>query len=117
MLVAVPESTILTVAQHYILHVNSNTANEQCLLNCQTKEKNIPLYGKIQALDGTFCSYENKHTMCYAGTCIPLGCDGKFGSQLTEDECGVCQGDNSNCTQRKTYYTDKLDKGKRSVGC
>jgi hypothetical protein len=27
----------------------------------------------------------------------PLGCDGKLGSSMKEDKCGVCDGDQSTC--------------------
>lgn len=40
-----------------------------------------------------------------------MGCDGRLGSLLTEDLCGVCEGDNSNCTLRQDYYNEKLDRG------
>ncbi|XP_067936394.1 A disintegrin and metalloproteinase with thrombospondin motifs 3-like [Watersipora subatra] len=82
-----------------------------CLLNCKTEEQNIPLYGEIEAMDGTFCSYNDRNAMCYAGKCIPVGCDGKINSGAREDMCGQCKGDNSQCTLRQDYYNEKLERG------
>jgi len=49
--------------------------------------------------------------MCYAGKCIPVGCDGKINSGAREDTCGVCKGDNSQCTLRQDYFNNKLNRG------
>ncbi|KAM6224390.1 A disintegrin and metalloproteinase with thrombospondin motifs 16 [Rhynchocyon petersi] len=54
--------------------------------------------------DGTPCS-EDSRNVCVDGICERVGCDNVLGSDATEDACGVCQGNNSDCTIRKGLYT------------
>ncbi|XP_064633097.1 A disintegrin and metalloproteinase with thrombospondin motifs 3-like [Lineus longissimus] len=58
-------------------------------------------------IDGTPCDYENKHNVCVRGECEKVGCDGVLGSDKVDDQCGVCNGDNSECTQISGIYDKK----------
>ena len=49
--------------------------------------------------------------MCYSGVCVPVGCDGRLYSEAKDDMCGVCRGDNTNCTLREDYFNNKVDRG------
>nr|CAB3220005.1 ADAMTS-like protein 5 [Phallusia mammillata] len=48
-------------------------------------------------MDGTRCRREN-NGICISGECVRVGCNNVLGSNLTNDACGVCGGDNSTCT-------------------
>ncbi|XP_006901364.1 PREDICTED: A disintegrin and metalloproteinase with thrombospondin motifs 16 [Elephantulus edwardii] len=54
--------------------------------------------------DGTPCS-EDSRNVCVDGICERVGCDNVLGSDATEDACGVCKGNNSDCTIHKGLYT------------
>ncbi|CAF4457862.1 unnamed protein product, partial [Adineta steineri] len=48
--------------------------------------------------DGTLCGREDEtRDICINGVCMPIGCDYKYGSNATEDVCGVCNGQNRTC--------------------
>lgn len=48
--------------------------------------------------DGTPCSQEDEsQDICIQGICVPFGCDYKYGSNATNDMCGVCNGRNETC--------------------
>uniref|UniRef100_A0A673SW10 ADAM metallopeptidase with thrombospondin type 1 motif 16 n=1 Tax=Suricata suricatta TaxID=37032 RepID=A0A673SW10_SURSU len=53
--------------------------------------------------DGTPCS-EDSRNVCVDGTCERVGCDNVLGSDAVEDSCGVCRGNNSDCTTHKGLY-------------
>ncbi|XP_076971227.1 A disintegrin and metalloproteinase with thrombospondin motifs 16 [Tamandua tetradactyla] len=54
--------------------------------------------------DGTPCS-EDSRNVCIDGICERVGCDNILGSGAVEDSCGVCKGNNSDCTIHKGLYT------------
>ncbi|KAM5264429.1 A disintegrin and metalloproteinase with thrombospondin motifs 16 [Ctenodactylus gundi] len=54
--------------------------------------------------DGTPCS-EDSRNVCIDGICERVGCDNILGSEAAEDSCGVCKGNNSDCTVHKGVYT------------
>ncbi|GAB5567391.1 A disintegrin and metalloproteinase with thrombospondin motifs 16 [Prionailurus iriomotensis] len=54
--------------------------------------------------DGTPCS-EDSRNVCIDGICERVGCDDVLGSDAVEDSCGVCRGNNSDCTTHKGLYT------------
>ncbi|XP_040833253.1 A disintegrin and metalloproteinase with thrombospondin motifs 16 [Ochotona curzoniae] len=54
--------------------------------------------------DGTPCS-EDSRNVCVDGMCERVGCDNILGSNATEDSCGVCKGNNSNCTTHRGLHT------------
>ncbi|XP_010968665.3 A disintegrin and metalloproteinase with thrombospondin motifs 16 isoform X1 [Camelus bactrianus] len=53
--------------------------------------------------DGTPCS-EDSRNICIDGICERVGCDNVLGSDAVEDACGVCRGNNSDCTTHKGLY-------------
>ncbi|KAK1345269.1 hypothetical protein QTO34_013979 [Cnephaeus nilssonii] len=53
--------------------------------------------------DGTPCS-EDSRNVCIDGICERVGCDNILGSNAVEDSCGVCKGNNSDCTVHKGLY-------------
>nr|XP_019598944.1 PREDICTED: A disintegrin and metalloproteinase with thrombospondin motifs 16 isoform X1 [Rhinolophus sinicus] len=53
--------------------------------------------------DGTPCS-EDSRNVCIDGICERVGCDDILGSNALEDSCGVCKGNNSDCTTHKGLY-------------
>ncbi|VTJ64284.1 Hypothetical predicted protein [Marmota monax] len=54
--------------------------------------------------DGTPCS-EDSRNVCVDGICERVGCDNILGSDAAEDSCGVCKGNNSDCTTHRGVYT------------
>ncbi|XP_038966002.1 A disintegrin and metalloproteinase with thrombospondin motifs 16 isoform X2 [Rattus norvegicus] len=54
--------------------------------------------------DGTPCS-EDSRNVCIDGMCEKVGCDNVLGSDATEDSCGVCQGNNSDCVMHRGLYS------------
>ncbi|XP_059272826.1 A disintegrin and metalloproteinase with thrombospondin motifs 16 isoform X2 [Mustela nigripes] len=55
--------------------------------------------------DGTPCS-EDSRNVCIDGICERVGCDNVLGSDAVEDSCGVCRGNNSDCTTHKGLYAN-----------
>ncbi|XP_024906271.1 A disintegrin and metalloproteinase with thrombospondin motifs 16 [Pteropus alecto] len=53
--------------------------------------------------DGTPCSKHSRN-VCVDGICERVGCDLVLGSDATEDSCGVCKGNNSDCTTHRGLY-------------
>ncbi|XP_028638577.1 A disintegrin and metalloproteinase with thrombospondin motifs 16 [Grammomys surdaster] len=54
--------------------------------------------------DGTPCS-EDSRNVCIDGMCEKVGCDNVLGSDATEDSCGVCKGNNSDCIMHRGVYS------------
>uniref|UniRef100_A0A8C2VJE8 ADAM metallopeptidase with thrombospondin type 1 motif 16 n=2 Tax=Chinchilla lanigera TaxID=34839 RepID=A0A8C2VJE8_CHILA len=54
--------------------------------------------------DGTPCS-EDSRNVCIDGICERVGCDNILGSDAAEDSCGVCKGNNSDCTTHRGVYS------------
>lgn len=55
-------------------------------------------------MDGTLCSPDTS-AVCVQGKCIKAGCDGKLGSSVKFDKCGVCGGNNQNCHKVSGVFT------------
>ncbi|XP_036081423.1 A disintegrin and metalloproteinase with thrombospondin motifs 16 isoform X2 [Rousettus aegyptiacus] len=53
--------------------------------------------------DGTPCAKHSRN-VCVDGMCERVGCDLVLGSDATEDSCGVCKGNNSECTTHRGLY-------------
>lgn len=52
--------------------------------------------------DGTPCEREDDaRDICINGVCTPFNCDFKYESNVTEDICGVCNGQNRTCQLMK----------------
>ncbi|CAF3570110.1 unnamed protein product [Adineta steineri] len=73
---------------------------ERCKLICKVTddrlERSFVLGDRVE--DGTPCGREeDTRDICISGICMPIGCDQKYGSNATEDVCGVCNGQNRTC--------------------
>ncbi|CAF1682187.1 unnamed protein product, partial [Adineta ricciae] len=84
-------------------------ASERCKLICKVSddrlERSFVLGDRVE--DGTPCGREEEtRDICINGVCMPMGCDQKYGSNATEDVCGVCNGQNRTC---------KLSSGQKRV--
>ena len=74
--------------------------SERCKLICKVSddrlERSFVLSDRVE--DGTPCGREEEtRDICINGVCMPIGCDHKYGSNATEDVCGVCNGQNRTC--------------------
>ncbi len=74
--------------------------NERCKLICKVSddglERSFVVGDRVE--DGTPCECEEEtRDICISGVCMPIGCDQKYGSNATEDVCGVCNGQNRTC--------------------
>ncbi|CAF1006528.1 unnamed protein product, partial [Didymodactylos carnosus] len=74
--------------------------SERCKLICKVSddrlERSFVLGDRVE--DGTPCGREEEtRDICISGVCMPVGCDNKYGSNATEDVCGVCNGRNRTC--------------------
>uniref|UniRef100_A0A0K0FAQ1 Papilin (inferred by orthology to a D. melanogaster protein) n=1 Tax=Strongyloides venezuelensis TaxID=75913 RepID=A0A0K0FAQ1_STRVS len=78
----------------------------KCELTC--KPENQKFYYKFsdKVIDGTKCE-EHSDDICVEGVCLPLGCDGKLGSSLKKDKCGVCGGDSSTCKTVEGFFDER----------
>lgn len=82
------------------LFVDLVLPHERCKLIC--KVSNDPLERSFifsdRVEDGTPCNREDEtRDICINGICIAFGCDYKYGSNATEDMCGICNGQNRTC--------------------
>uniref|UniRef100_A0A7I5EDG0 Papilin n=1 Tax=Haemonchus contortus TaxID=6289 RepID=A0A7I5EDG0_HAECO len=68
----------------------------KCELLCKPENGNFYYKWDDTVVDGTKCDSKGDD-ICVDGVCLPLGCDGKLGSALKLDKCGVCDGDGSQC--------------------
>lgn len=74
--------------------------NERCKLICKVSddylERSFIFSDRVE--DGTPCEQnDDTQDICINGICVPFGCDYKYGSNTTEDACGVCNGQNRTC--------------------
>ncbi|UJR08429.1 hypothetical protein I4U23_012699 [Adineta vaga] len=74
--------------------------SERCKLICKVSddylERSFIFSDRVE--DGTPCGREDEtRDICINGICMPIGCDNKYGSNATEDVCGVCNGQNRTC--------------------
>ena len=74
--------------------------SERCKLICKVSdddlERSFILSDRVE--DGTPCGREDEiRDLCINGICMPIVCDNKYGSNATEDFCGVCNGQNQTC--------------------
>ncbi|XP_045468066.1 A disintegrin and metalloproteinase with thrombospondin motifs 12 isoform X1 [Harmonia axyridis] len=88
---------------------------EPCKLNCIDTNNTVIMPLGDYAQDGTPCKIGTRDT-CISGVCQKVGCDWVVGSNATEDECGICEGDNSKCNIFKgTYTKQRASSGYREV--
>ncbi|CAM4935066.1 unnamed protein product [Rotaria socialis] len=78
--------------------------SERCKLICKVSDDYLErsfIFGD-RVDDGTPCEREDEtRDICINGICIPFGCDYRYGSNATEDACGVCNGQNRTCKSVK----------------
>ncbi|XP_070161221.1 A disintegrin and metalloproteinase with thrombospondin motifs 7 isoform X2 [Polyergus mexicanus] len=80
---------------------------EPCELYCTDTEESVIVPWGEAALDGTPCNVGTRD-MCIAGICRKVGCDWTVDSDATEDRCGICHGDGTQCETTSGVY-DKND--------
>ncbi|OAD60301.1 A disintegrin and metalloproteinase with thrombospondin motifs 7 [Eufriesea mexicana] len=80
---------------------------EPCELYCTDTEESVIVPWGEAALDGTPCNVGTRD-MCIAGICRKVGCDWTVDSDATEDRCGICHGDGTQCETAGGIY-DKND--------
>ncbi|GAB1865490.1 A disintegrin and metalloproteinase with thrombospondin motifs 7-like isoform X1 [Camponotus japonicus] len=80
---------------------------EPCELYCTDTEESVIVPWGEAALDGTPCNVGTRD-MCIAGICRKVGCDWMVDSDATEDRCGICHGDGTQCETTSGVY-DKND--------
>nr|XP_055035395.1 A disintegrin and metalloproteinase with thrombospondin motifs 2 isoform X1 [Misgurnus anguillicaudatus] len=91
--------------KHHWLPYEHPEPEERCQLYCQSKETGDVVYMKRMVHDGTRCSYKDLYSVCVRGECEKVGCDIVIASELEDDKCGVCGGDNSTCKIVKGNFT------------
>ncbi|KAK5650098.1 hypothetical protein RI129_001127 [Pyrocoelia pectoralis] len=92
------------------LPYESEDKEMKCQLICMSKETRELFVTGENLIDGTPCSYDSSSDICIQGTCQPLGCDGNLFSKATEDACGVCKGNNSECSHVETLHHKRIKK-------
>ncbi|XP_076835506.1 LOW QUALITY PROTEIN: A disintegrin and metalloproteinase with thrombospondin motifs 2 [Brachyhypopomus gauderio] len=92
-------------AKHHWLPYEHPEPEERCQLYCQSEETGDVVSMKRMVHDGTRCSYKDPYSICVRGECEKVGCDNVIASDLEEDKCGVCGGDNSTCKIIKGNFT------------
>uniref|UniRef100_A0A8C2GA54 ADAM metallopeptidase with thrombospondin type 1 motif, 2 n=1 Tax=Cyprinus carpio TaxID=7962 RepID=A0A8C2GA54_CYPCA len=91
--------------KHHWLPYEHPEPEERCQLYCQSKETGDVISMKRMVHDGTRCSYKDPYSVCVRGECEKVGCDNIIASELEDDKCGVCGGDNSTCKIVKGNFT------------
>ncbi|PAV70271.1 hypothetical protein WR25_24086 isoform C [Diploscapter pachys] len=78
----------------------------KCELVCKPEVGNFYYKWADKVVDGTKCDTKNDD-ICVDGECLPVGCDGKLGSDLKFDKCGVCDGDGSKCKTIEGFFDER----------
>ena len=73
-------------------------------------------YNPDATVDNDSCEYPEENYDCDGNCLLDVDCTGDCGGQAQEDECGICNGDNSSCTgcldeEALNYNSDAL------IGC
>ncbi|GMT09209.1 hypothetical protein PFISCL1PPCAC_506 [Pristionchus fissidentatus] len=79
----------------------------KCELLC-TPEGNGNFYYKWgdKVVDGTACDAKGTD-ICVDGVCLPVGCDGKLGSDKKSDKCGKCDGKGDTCKTLEGMFDER----------
>ncbi|GMR58285.1 hypothetical protein PMAYCL1PPCAC_28480, partial [Pristionchus mayeri] len=88
----------------------------KCELLCKP-EGNGNFYFKWgeKVVDGTACDAKGTD-ICVDGVCLPVGCDGKLGSDKKNDKCGKCDGKGDTCkTLEGTFDERNLSPGYHDI--
>ncbi|XP_077446291.1 thrombospondin type-1 domain-containing protein 4 [Stigmatopora argus] len=75
---------------------NEVAGDQHCELNCRAAGFRFYVRLADKVIDGTPCGPDDS-SVCVAGKCKSLGCDGFLGSGKVMDKCGVCGGNNATC--------------------
>ncbi|XP_043277591.1 A disintegrin and metalloproteinase with thrombospondin motifs 7-like isoform X2 [Venturia canescens] len=87
---------------------------EPCELYCTDTDESVIVPWGEAALDGTPCNVGTRD-MCIAGICRKVGCDWTVDSDATEDRCGICHGDGTQCETTSGVYDKNEGPGYREV--
>ncbi|XP_012281942.2 A disintegrin and metalloproteinase with thrombospondin motifs 7 [Orussus abietinus] len=87
---------------------------EPCELYCTDSEERVIVPWGEAALDGTPCNVGTRD-MCIAGICRKVGCDWTVDSDATEDRCGICHGDGTQCETTSGLYDKNEGPGYQEV--
>ncbi|KAG7204371.1 hypothetical protein KM043_004815 [Ampulex compressa] len=87
---------------------------EPCELYCTDTEESVIVPWGEAALDGTPCNVGTRD-MCIAGICRKVGCDWTVDSEATEDRCGICHGDGTQCETTGGIYEKNDGTGYKEV--
>nr|CAH7763810.1 unnamed protein product [Callosobruchus chinensis] len=90
------------------LPYESEDDSKKCKLTCINAEKKELYITEENLYEGTPCSYENSDSICVRGKCYQVGCDGQVNSKLLRDRCGVCGGNNTDCSEIDLSSSRKL---------
>ncbi|KAL0993853.1 hypothetical protein UPYG_G00114740 [Umbra pygmaea] len=97
-------------AKHHWLPYENPDPDERCQLYCQSRETGDVVAMNRMVHDGTRCSYKDPYSVCVRGDCEHVGCDNQIASDMEEDKCGICGGDNSSCKIIKGNFTRSAKK-------
>ncbi|XP_024946984.1 A disintegrin and metalloproteinase with thrombospondin motifs 7 isoform X2 [Cephus cinctus] len=87
---------------------------EPCELYCTDTEESVIVPWGEAALDGTPCNVGTRD-MCIAGICRKVGCDWTVDSDASEDRCGICHGDGTQCETTAGLYKKNEGPGYKEV--
>lgn len=87
---------------------------EPCELYCTDTDESVIVPWGEAALDGTPCNVGTRD-MCIAGICRKVGCDWMVDSDATEDRCGICHGDGTQCETTSGVYDKNEGPGYKEV--
>ncbi|XP_069123085.1 A disintegrin and metalloproteinase with thrombospondin motifs 3-like [Argopecten irradians] len=98
------------------LPYQTDKEDQLCSLTCISNTTGeIATFKDIPMDNGTPCKYDPPYGICMDGRCVAVGCDGVINSTVSEDACGVCGGNGSECKtvegrfRRKLAYTGRND--------
>ncbi|KAL3087023.1 hypothetical protein niasHS_005262 [Heterodera schachtii] len=83
-----------------------HTSKNKCELTCRPEGDSFYYNWAEKVIDGTKCDAYGEE-ICVDGICLPVGCDGKLGSEAKRDKCGVCQGDGSQCKTVEGLFDER----------
>nr|CAD7569776.1 unnamed protein product [Timema californicum] len=87
---------------------------EPCELYCADSDDSMIVPFGDSVDDGTPCNV-GTNDMCIKGICKRVSCDWVVDSNSTEDQCGICQGDGSQCETKSGVFTRKQGSGYKEV--
>ncbi|XP_023331390.1 A disintegrin and metalloproteinase with thrombospondin motifs 12 [Eurytemora carolleeae] len=98
-----PCSTFRSIRDEYCKrtvqdHTAINSSDMRlCSVICKRVKNGEDIFEEHTEVDGIDCLIEDERGICIQGRCIKIGCEKKLYSNLTEDLCGICGGNNSSC--------------------